>query len=149
MHACFRFLIHAVCIYRFLSSTSRKEHPRKPRGSWSGSRDFHGRKFTVLKNRRAPGQLLLPNQFQKFEFPAFFIAQGLSRSYSKLSPTKIPATRLTAPGSPSMRKEAVSCNSHFRHTVVCIFIPIYVKTRAACHNPESFAAEFNQSSHAP
>ena len=31
--------------------------------------------------------------------------RGSSRSYSKLSPTKIPATRLTAPGSPRMRVE--------------------------------------------
>ena len=32
------------------------------------------------------------------------IAQGLSRSYDKLSPTKIPATRLTTPGAPRTLK---------------------------------------------
>ena len=49
-HGTFRFLV--------------KTHPRRPRGSLSGSRDFRGRKFTV-RTRRTPGQLLLPNQFQK------------------------------------------------------------------------------------
>ena len=88
----------------------------------------------IFVDGRAPGLLLLPNQFQKHLNSEKFsgqskagnsnasgtgsvrvIAQGLSCSYHKLSPTKICSTRLTAPGSPRMLPTELSSQLEAGH----------------------------------
>ena len=95
------------------------------------------------KNGRAPGITLTEPVQEAFEFPAIswslfsgqskagnsnasgtgsvrVISLGLSRSYSKLSPMKIPSTRLTAPGSPRMGIFTL-CRSKFFELLKLIF----------------------------
>ena len=85
----FRFLTIKRKVFLRVAINPTYVHPRRPRGSYSGSRDFRGRKFTVRMGR-APRQLLLPNQFQKhLNSPAFDIflpnqQRGPARRHTKL-----------------------------------------------------------------
>ena len=65
---------------------------------WPSSFEFHACDWP----EKSSGQPKAGNSNASGTGSVRVIAQGLSRSYSKLSPTKIPATRLTAPGSPRM-----------------------------------------------
>ena len=109
-----------------LGKSKGSTHPRRPRGQLVGATGFSRAKVNN-KNGRAPEHLLLSTKFQKGLKSRLLIgqrnfsdqvasgiskasgtrsirvnAQGLSRSYCKLSPVKILSPQLAAPGSPRL-----------------------------------------------